>query len=146
MIDKRKCFRMENGYCSSDFTFYKKYPESAEGHQYAVYKYQEQAGNSNWWLKETYTYISKSTSGFREQVLVLTNDAGIQIETAGFGWYRVITEHDKALKERKDYEKFLTALGDLGKVCPVSCSRWFSDMLEHFTYTHEETLSYGDEE
>lgn len=146
-VDKRKCYRMENGYGSSDFTFYKKFEESVEASQHKVYELQKVAGNPDWYFKESYTYRSTRNPGFSEQVLVLVNSAGHQIETAGYGWYRVQTQHDKDLKERKDYEKFLTALQEAGKLAPNGASRWFNEaVLENFEYTFEEILYYGDEQ
>jgi hypothetical protein len=54
--------------------------------------------------------------------------------------------HEEQLQERKDYENFLDALAEAGKLCPPSCSRWFNEaVLENFEYTFEETLYYGDE-
>lgn len=56
------------------------------------------------------------------------------------------TEHDKNLKERRDYQNFLDALAEAGKLCPPSCSRWFNEaVIENFEQTFEETLYYGDE-
>lgn len=146
MIDKRKCYRMESGYGSSDFTFYKKFEESFDANQHSVYKLQSEAGSTNWYWKSSYTYRSTRNPGFSEQVLVLVNDAGHQIETAGYGWYRVNTQHDKDLKERKDYEKFLTALQEAGKLAPNGASRWFNEaVLENFEHTFEDILYYGDD-
>jgi hypothetical protein len=145
-MDKRKCYRMESGYCSSDFTFYQKYPESAEGDQYAVYKFQQEAGNTDWFLKNSYTYRSTRNTSFSEQVLVLVNSKGIQIETSGYGWYRVVTEHEQHLKEHRDYKKFIDALAECGKLCPRGASRWFNEaVLENFENTFEEILYYGTE-
>ena len=57
-----------------------------------------------------------------------------------------MTKHEEYLQERKDYEKFLDALEEAGKLCPPSCSRWFNEaVIENFTNTFEETLYYGDE-
>lgn len=147
MIEKRKCYRMENGYGSSDFTFYKKYEESLDASQHSVYELQRLAGNADWYFKDSYTYRSTRTPGFSDQVLVLVNSAGHQIETSGYGWYRVQTQHDKDLKERRGYEKFLTALQEAGKLCPNGASRWFNEaVLENFEYTFEEILYYGDDD
>lgn len=56
-----------------------------------------------------------------------------------------MTEHEENLQERKDYENFLDALGEAGKLCPPSCYRWFNEaVIENFTNTFEETLYYGD--
>lgn len=147
MIDKRKCYRMENGYGSSDFTFYKKFDETVEGSQHRVYELQREAGNPNWYFKSSYVYRSARNTGFTEQVLVLVNDAGHQIETAGYGWYGVQTEYEKKLKERKAYEKFLTALQGAGKLAPNGANRWFNEaVLENFENEFEEILYYGEED
>lgn len=55
--------------------------------------------------------------------------------------------HEELLQERKDYEKFLTALQEAGKLCPMGASRWFNEaVLENFEYTFEEILYYGDDD
>lgn len=144
-MDKRKCYRMENGYGSSDFTFYKKLEETLEVSQHLVYELQRIAGNQNWYFKSSYVYRSERNPGFTEQVLVLVNDAGHQIETSGYGWYGVQTEHEKNLKEQKEYKKFIDALAKCGTLCPRGASRWFNEaVLENFENTFEEILYYGD--
>lgn len=56
------------------------------------------------------------------------------------------TEHDKNLQERKDYENFLDALAECGKLCPNGASRWFNEaVLENFEHTFEDILYYGTE-
>ena len=143
MIDKRKLFRMESGYCGSDFSFYKKFEETADADMYTVLKFQSEAGNNNWYLVSSYTHYWKSGYG-QDAVLVLVNDKGVQIETCQFGWYRVPTEHELALKEKKEYHAFIDALAALKT--PNGLSRWHSEIIELFEHTYEEILYYGDDD
>ena len=144
MTDKRKCYKMENGYCRSDFTFYNKYPESKRVDMYGVLALQREAGSDLWYCVGSYPYISPR-NGFTDSVLVLVNDAGDQIETSTFGWHNVPTEHDLALKRKVAYSKFLAELAECGKLCPPGASRWFNEaVLENFEQTFEEILYYGE--
>lgn len=143
MIDKRKCYKMEQGYCRSDFSFYNKYPESADVDMYGVLALQAKSGTDKWYCVGTYTWKGKYTS---EHVMVLVNDKGDQIETCGFGWYNVPTEHDLAEKRKVRYNNFLAALAECGKLCPDGASRWFNEaVLENFEHTFEEELCYGED-
>ncbi|UAV89608.1 hypothetical protein [Pseudomonas phage COT4] len=145
MVDKRKCYTMETGYSSGDFSFFRKNPNSIEVTRSHIYDMQTRAGVERWYLVDAYTERWASGHGYNN-VIVLVNDKGVQIETEAFGWRRVTTEHEENLKERKDYEKFLTALSEASKLCPNGASRWFNEaVLENFEYTFEEILTYGDE-
>jgi hypothetical protein len=54
--------------------------------------------------------------------------------------------HEQELQERKDYENFLDALAECGKLCPNGASRWFNEaVLENFEHTFEDILCYGDD-
>lgn len=140
MIDKRRTFTMETGFTSSDFSFYKKYPESINPDRSAIYAIQATAGKELWYEVSTYVHRGQWSS---ETVLVLTNGT-VQIETAGFGWRRVTTHHEAELRCRQEYETFLTQLSELKP--PVSLRRWHSDVCGMFENEFEETLCYGDDE
>jgi hypothetical protein len=110
------------------------YPEIAD--------LQSRAGREKWYLVDTYTHYWKSGHG-SDYVLVLTNDNGVQIETAAFGWKRVTTEHELALREKRRYHDFIDALAALE--APAGLRRWHSEVIEMFEHTYEEILYYGDE-
>lgn len=141
MIDKRKCYKMETGYSRSDFSFYKKYPESADVDMYGVQDLQAKAGTDEWYCVGTYTWEGKYSS---EHVMVLVNDKGDQIETCGFGWRRVLTKHDLAMQQKKEYNEFYKHFGDM-KV-PDGLRRWHAEVCEMFEHHHEEILYYGEDE
>lgn len=142
MIDKRRHYTMEQHYCYSDFDFYKNREGSSEVGRVLFEQIASGAGRDLWVLIDTYTFKGKWTSN---TILVLEKD-GVQIETGGYGWRNVMTQHDKDLKGRRDYEKFLTALAEVGKLCPTGASRWFNEaVLENFEHTFEEILYYGEE-
>ena len=144
MIDKRPCYTMETGYTSSDFSFYRRSLDSLDVGRSQVYDLQSRAGQEKWYLEDTYTWRGNFTS---ETVLVLTNDNGVQIETASFGWRRIPTEHELALKEKTQYNNFYAALAECGKLCPAGASRWFNEaVLENFDNEFEEILYYGDDD
>lgn len=146
MIDKRKCYTMETGYTSSDFSFYRKHPESIDVTRSHIYDMQTRAGREKWYLVESYTHYWKSGHG-SDRVLVLVNDKGEQIETCYFGWRSVTTEHELALKDKTKYSNFYAALAECGKLCPPGASRWFNEaVLENFDNEFEEILYYGDDE
>ena len=142
MIDTRKCFTMETGYTSSDFSFYNKYPDSEEVDRVYCMQLQSTAGREKWYLVEAYTHYWKSGHG-SDRVLVLVNDAGVQIETCYFGWRSVTTEHELALKVKAEYTAFVDALAAL-KV-PAGVRRWHSEIIEQFENENEEILYYGDD-
>lgn len=145
LMDTRKCFTMETGYTSSDFSFFRRSPNSLEVGRPECYGFQAEAGREKWYLVDTYTHYWKSGYG-SDHVLVLVNDKGTQIETSAFGWRRVITEHEERLKEQNEYKKFIDALAECGKLCPNGASRWFNEaVLEGFEYNFEEILYYGTE-
>lgn len=144
MIDKRKCYKMESGYGQSDFSFYEKFPESAKNVcMYSVLAMQNKAGHDRWYCVDSYVYRSPRNTGFTDNVLVLVNDDGDQIETSGFGWYSVLTEHDLAMREKKEYNDFAKQLANL-KV-PKGLSRFHSEIIELFENQYEEVLYYGEE-
>lgn len=136
MNDKRRTYTMETGFTSSDFSFYKKFPESINPDRSAIYALQAKAGTELWYWVSTYTHRGTYSS---EAVLVLTNGE-VQIETAVFGWRRITTQHDKDLKERVEYEKFLEQLAALSP--PAGLSRWHCDVIEMFENTYEDVLGY----
>lgn len=143
MTDKRKHYTMEQHYCYSDFDFYKNREGSSEVGRVLFEQISAGAGRALWALVDTYSFKGKWDS---HTVLVLQRD-GVQIETGGYGWRNIPTQHDKDLKERKDYEKFLTALQEAGKLAPNGARRWFNEaVLENFEYTFEEILYYGDDD
>lgn len=143
MIDKRKHYTMEQHYCYSDFDFYKNREGSSEVGRVLFEQIASGAGRERWVLLDTYKFKGKWDS---HTILVLEKD-GVQIETGGYGWRNVLTQHDKDLKERNEYEKFLTALAEVGKLCPNGASRWFNEaVLENFEHTFEEILYYGEED
>lgn len=54
--------------------------------------------------------------------------------------------HEELLQERKEFEKFLDALAEAGKLCPNGARRWFNEaVLESFDMHFEDILCYGDE-
>uniref|UniRef100_A0AAU6VZ26 Uncharacterized protein n=2 Tax=unclassified bacterial viruses TaxID=12333 RepID=A0AAU6VZ26_9VIRU len=144
-VDKRKHYVMETGYTSSDFSFYRKNPNSLEVTRSHIYDMQTRAGKEKWYLVDAYTHYWKSGYG-SDRVLVLTNDNGVQIETCQFGWRSITTEHELALGEKLKYTNFLAALAECGKLCPAGADRWFNDVLEMFENEFEETLYYGEEQ
>jgi len=143
-MDTRPCYTMETGYTSSDFSFYRKNPNSLEVGRTEIYDLQTRAGKEKWFLVDAYTHYWKNGYG-SDRVLVLTNDSGVQIETCQFGWKRVTTEHELALKEKTQYTNFLAALAECGKLAPAGASRWHSNILEMFENEYEEILYYGEE-
>lgn len=76
-MDTRRCFTMETGYTSSDFSFYRKNPNSLEVTRSHIYDMQTRAGKEKWYLVDAYTHYWKSGHG-SDRVLVLTNDNGVQ--------------------------------------------------------------------
>lgn len=144
-MDTRKCFTMETGYTSSDFSFFRRSANSLEVGRPECYGLQAKAGQEKWYLVDTYVHKWKNNLG-SDYVLVLVNDLGTQIETSSFGWRRVTTEHEKLLKEQNEYKKFIDALAECGKLCPNGASRWFNEaVLENFEHTFEDILYYGDD-
>lgn len=144
MIDKRKHFTMEEGYCYSDFDFYKNREGTTEVGRVVFDKIASRAGSELWALVDTYSFKGKWVT---TNVLVLQNKAGAQIEVAEFGWKRYYTEHDDSLVEKAAYKRFLTALQEAGKLAPNGASRWFNEaVLENFENTFEEILYYGEED
>lgn len=139
MTDKRRMYTMETGYTSSDFSFYKKLPESVEVDRAFCYDLQSRAGKERWYEVDNYTHYWKSGHG-SDRVLVLTNDKGVQIETCYFGWRRLTTEHELALKDKLEYHAFIDKLAALD--APVSLRRWHSEVIEMFENTYEDTLHY----
>ena len=145
-MDTRRCFTMETGYTSSDFSFYRKNPNSLEVTRSHIYDMQTRAGKEKWYLVDAYTHYWKSGHG-SDRVLVLTNDNGVQIETCQFGWRSVTTEHELAEKRKVAYSNFLAALTECGKLCPDGASRWFNEaVLQSFKHMFEEELYYGEDE
>lgn len=145
MIDKRPQYTMEQHYCYSDFDFYKNREGTSEVGRVLFDQISRGAGFDLWVVLDKYTMKGKWSSNtiFVMQRLV----DGLQIETGGYGWRNVPTQHEEDLKDRKDYEKFLTALQEAGKLCPNGASRWFNEaVLENFEHTFEEILYYGDED
>lgn len=146
MIDKRPCYTMETGYTSSDFSFYRKNPNSLEIGRTEIRELQVKAGREKWYQVDTYTHYWASGHG-SDRVLVLVNDKGEQIETCYFGWRRITTEHELALKEKTQYNNFYAALAECGKLCPAGASRWFNEaVLENFDNAFEEILYYGEDD
>jgi hypothetical protein len=143
MIDKRKCYALEGGYCRSDYSFYCEKPGSTKVDLYDVLAINNKTGNDKWYCIGTYTLKLKYSS---EHVMILVNDHGRQIETCGFGWKAVRTQHEVALKEKTQYNNFLAALAECGKLAPASASRWHAEMLEAFEHTFEEQLYYGEDD
>lgn len=141
-MDTRPCYTMEQGYTSSDFTFYRKNPNSVDVSRSHIYDMQTRAGKEKWYQVDSYTHYWKSGHG-SDRVLVLVNDKGEQLETCYFGWKRVPTEHELALKEKREYEEFVNALAAL-KV-PNGLDRWHSEVIEMFENTYEEILYYGED-
>ena len=141
MTDKRPCYTMETGFTSSDFSFYRRSLDSLDVGRSQVYDLQSRAGKEKWYLEDTYTWRGNFTS---ETVLVLTNDKGVQIETASFGWKRIPTEHELALKEKREYHAFINDLAALE--APAGLRRWHSEVIEMFEHTYEEILYYGDDD
>jgi|SRR5437870_2356070 len=142
-MDKRPCYTMEQGYTSSDFSFYKKLPNSVEVDRSFIYDLQTRAGHEKWYLVDVYTHYWSNGHG-SDRVLVLTNDKGVQIETCYFGWRRITTEHEFALREKQEYDVFITQIAAIK--APTSLRRWQSEVIEMFENQHEEILYYGDEE
>lgn len=144
MIDTRPCYTMEKHYCYSDFDFYKNREGTTEVGRVLYEELASKAGSEVFAVVDTYKMKGKWDS---HTILVLQrlND-GLQIETGGYGWKRKLTEHDLALKEKTQYNNFQAALAECSKLCPAGASRWYYDMLEHFSNEFEETLYYGDED
>jgi len=143
MIDTRPCYTMETGFTSSDFSFYRKFPESLEVDRAEIYDLQSRAGKERWYLVDSYIHHWKGGHG-QDRVLVLTNDKGVQIETCYFGWKRIPTEHELALKEKREYHAFINDLAALE--APAGLRRWHSEVIEMFEHTYEEILYYGDDD
>lgn len=143
MIDTRPCYTMETGYTRSDFTFYKKLPHTMEIGYPQIAELQTRAGVDRFYLIDTYVHYWSNGHG-SDRVLVLVNDKGLQIETCCFGWKRVPTTHDLALKEKQEYEEFVVALANLTP--PPGLRRWHNDVIEMFETNFESILCYGDEE
>lgn len=137
-IDTRRMYTMETGYTSSDFSFYRKHLESVDMGRSQIYDLQSRAGKEKWYLVDTYTWRGNFTS---ETVLILRNDNGMQIETASYGWRRVTTQHEKDLKDKREYEAFVAALAALNP--PAGVRRWHSEIIEMFEHTYEDVLYYG---
>ena len=143
-VDKRKHYTMEQHYCFSDFDFYKNREGSSQVGRILFDQIASKAGRELWVLVETYSFKGRWEN---INIMVLQNKEGLQIETAGYGWSRFFTQHDNDLRERADYEKFLTALAEVGRLCPNGASRWFNEaVLENFEHTFEEILYYGEED
>lgn len=137
-MDKRARYKIEQGYCRSDFSFYNKFPESID-----AYKAFDslQSANDEWTVVGAYLHKGKFMN---ENVLVLDNGKGIQIESSGYGLKRVHTEHDKKTHERNIYQEFVAQLATINP--PSALRRWHSEMIESFETEFEEILYYGDEE
>lgn len=143
-IDKRKHYTMERHYCYSDFDFYKNREGSAQVGRVLFEEIAAKAGVERWALVDTYTMKGKWET---QHIMVLENTSGVRIETGGYGWKRVATEHDLAEQEKLKYANFLAALQHAGSLCPNSASRWFNEaVLENFEHTFEEVLYYGEED
>lgn len=140
-MDKRQCYTMEQGYTSSDFSFYKKFSESMEVGRRECMGLQCDAGKEMWYQVDSYTHRGEWGS---ERVITLVNDKGVQIETSSFGWRRVTTEHELALREKQEYDVFITQIAAIK--APTSLRRWQSEVIEMFEHTYEDILYYGDEE
>jgi hypothetical protein len=138
MIDKRVKYKMEQGYCRSDYSFYASREDTVDA--YAIFDTLQRA-NDEWTL--VYSYIHKGRF-MNETVLVLDNGKGTQVESSAYGWKRVVTEHDKKLHERKLYQEFIAQLAAINP--PSALRRWHSDMIESLETEFEEILYYGDEE
>lgn len=143
MIDTRPCYTMETGFTRSDFTFYKKLPNTMGIGYPEIGELQTRAGVERFYLIDSYTHYWHNGHG-SDRVLVLVNDKGLQIETCYFGWKRVATEHELALAERQRYHDFAEQLASL-KV-PRDLSRFHADILEMFENTYTDVLYYGDEQ
>lgn len=137
MIDTRKRYKMEQGYCRSDFSFYQKYPETIDA--IPVFHALQDA-NDEWVVTDQYMHKGKWAS---EMVFVLNNLKGVQIEASLFGFKRVYTQHDKDVVQRAEYEEFYHALAALKP--PASLKRWHSDVLGMFDNDFEDILYYGEE-
>lgn len=137
MIDTRPRYTFEEGYCRSDYSFYNKYLESlpAWDHFHTL-----QSQRDEWVVTSTYVHKGKWSS---EIVCVLDNLKGVQIEAALFGFKRVVTQHEKDLAERREYEEFLHRLALL--VPPAGLSRWHSDVVGMFENDFEDVLCYGED-
>lgn len=143
MIDKRKHYTMEQHYCYSDFDFYKNREGSTEVGRVMFDQLASKAGVERWAIVDTYTMKGRWDT---HHILVMQNKEGVQIETGGYGWKRVYTEHDLAEKRKVQYNNFYAALAECGKLCPDGASRWFDEaVLENFEHTFEEELYYGEE-
>jgi phage pi2 protein 07 len=144
MVDKRKHYVMEKHYCYSDFDFYKNQEGTTEVGRVLYKELTSKAGVDIWAVVDTYKMKGKWDS---HTILVLQRlKDGLQIETGGYGWASVRTEHELALKEKTQYSNFYAALTECGKLCPNGASRWFNDVLEMFGNEFEETLYYGEED
>lgn len=141
MIDTRRCFTMETGYSGGDFSFYRKNPNSLDVTRSHIHDMQTRAGREKWYLVDSYTHYWKSGHG-SDRVIVLVNDEGVQIETCHFGWRSVTTEHELALKEKREYHAFIDKLAAIE--APAGLSRWHSEVIEMFENTYEEILYYGE--
>ena len=138
-MDKRARYKIEQGYCRSDFSFYNKFPESIDA--YAQFSKIQEARDDEWTVVGAYLHKGKFMN---ENVLVLDNGKGVQLESSGYGWRRVHTEHDRKAHERNIYQEFIAQLAAINP--PSALRRWHSDMIESFETEFEEILYYGDEE
>jgi hypothetical protein len=55
-----------------------------------------------------------------------------------------MTEHELALKEKREYHAFINDLAALE--APAGLRRWHSEVIEMFEHTYEEILYYGDDD
>lgn len=143
VIDTRPCYTMETGYTRSDFSFYKSRPNTFEVGYPEIAELQTRAGKERFYLIDSYTHYWKNGYG-SDRVAVLVNDKGLQIETSFFGWRRITTDHELAMKEKAEYHTFVDALAAL-KV-PHGLDRWHSEVIEMFENTYEGVLYYGAED
>lgn len=136
MIDKRARYKMEEGYCRSDYSFYTSLPDTIDGWDSFYFL---QGLRDEWVVTGSYVRKGKWSS---ENVYVLDNLKGVQIEANLYGFRRITTEHEKALKEQGEYEKFFTALTALD--APAGIRRWHAEVLGMFENEFEEVLYYGE--
>lgn len=141
MIDKRKHYTMEQHYCFSDFDFYKNREGSSQVGRVLYDQIASGAGRELWVLVETYSFKGRWEN---INIMVLQNKEGVQIETAGYGWRNVPTEHDLALRQKREYHAFIDKLAALE--APAGLRRWHNEVIEMFENTYEEILYYGAEE
>lgn len=142
MTDIRPCYTMETGFTRSDFTFYKKLPDTMPIGYPEIADLQTRAGVERFYLIDSYIHYWHNGHS-SDRVLVLVNDKGLQIETCNFGWKRIPTAHDRALQDKRDAEAFVHALAELK--APPSLRRWRAEVLGMFENEFEDTLYYGEE-